>query len=186
MPQKSAAPQISIFSDVERLLDQKQVGDIAVWQVALCLILCGMPYNETHERSVTRRARLADGSWLTVRFTATGERLEFDKQGEPIIDPATGKQKITPIPLLFGAGHGPLHRLQTPRGISNPILVLVMSLFEVRAKYSNVRKGHRVSKDAGEGCTEWFEATCFDEVKSFVEANRERLRPAINPSGPTP
>jgi hypothetical protein len=33
----------------------------------------------------------------------------------------------------------------------------------------------RVSKDPGEGCTEWFDAACFDEAKSFVEANRERL-----------
>ena len=103
--------QISLFSDMERLLDQKQAGDVAVWQVALCLILCGLPYDETPERSVTRRARLADGSWLTVRFTATGERLEFDKKGEPILDPASGKQKITAIPLPFGADRGPLHFL---------------------------------------------------------------------------
>ena len=103
--------QISLFSHIERLLDQKQNGDIAVWQVALCLILCGLPYDEAAERSVTRRARLADGSWLCVRFTATGERLEFDADGEPVIDPVTGKQKITPIPLPFGADRGPLHFL---------------------------------------------------------------------------
>ena len=102
--------QISLFSDMERLIDQKQAGDIAVWQVALCLILCGLPYDETPEQSVTRRARLADGSWLTVRFTATGERVEYNK-GEPVIDPVTGKQKVVSIPLPFGADRGPLHFL---------------------------------------------------------------------------
>jgi hypothetical protein len=107
--QRSA--QISLFSDMERLIDQKQAGDIAVWQVALCLILCGLPYDETPEPSVTRRARLADGSWLTVRFTATGERLECNKKGEPILDPASGKPKVTSIPLPFGADRGPLHFL---------------------------------------------------------------------------
>ncbi|MDQ2841554.1 MAG: hypothetical protein M3Y72_11055 [Acidobacteriota bacterium] len=103
--------QISLFSDFERLIDQRQSGDIAVWQVALCLILCGLPYDETPERSVTRRARLADGSWLMVRFTATGERLERDARGEPLIDRTTGKEKITQIPLPFGADRGPLHFL---------------------------------------------------------------------------
>lgn len=103
--------QISLFSEIERLIDQRQAGDIAVWQVALCLILCGLPYDETSERSVTRHARLADGSWLTVRFSATGERLEQDSDGNPIIDPKTGKQRVTLIPLPFGADRGPLHFL---------------------------------------------------------------------------
>jgi hypothetical protein len=35
--------QISLFSDIERLIDQRQAGDIAVWQVALCLILTFRP-----------------------------------------------------------------------------------------------------------------------------------------------
>ena len=103
--------QISLFSDIERRIDQRQAGDIAVWQVALCLILCGLPYDETPERSVTRRARLADGSWLTVRFSATGERLEQDSDGNPILEPVTRKQRVTPIPLPFGADRGPLHFL---------------------------------------------------------------------------
>jgi hypothetical protein len=103
--------QLSLFADLNELIGQREAGDIPAWQVALCLILCGLPYEETAERSVTRRARLADGSWLIVRFTATGERDEMDANGNPLLDPATGKAKITPIPLPFGADRGPLHFL---------------------------------------------------------------------------
>jgi hypothetical protein len=105
------AAQMSLFSDLAGLIDERQAGDIACWQVALCLILCGLPYDETAERSVTRRARLADGSWLSVTFTAVGQRHEHDEDGNPVNDPASGKQKVTPIPLPFGADRGPLHFL---------------------------------------------------------------------------
>lgn len=108
---ESRRAQISLFRDFERLIDQRQCSDIAVWQVALCLILCGLPYDETVERSVTRRARLADGSWLMVRFTATGEKFEHDANGDLLLDPTTGKEKVTEIPLPFGADRGPLHFL---------------------------------------------------------------------------
>jgi len=37
------AAQLSLFSDIERLIDERAAGDIAYWQVALCLILCGLP-----------------------------------------------------------------------------------------------------------------------------------------------
>ncbi len=105
------AAQLSLFSDIERLIDERAAGDIAYWQVALCLILCGLPYEETSERSVTRRARLGDGSWLSVTFTAMGYRDERDENDNPIIDPSTRKQKVTAIPLPFGADRGPLHFL---------------------------------------------------------------------------
>jgi hypothetical protein len=103
--------QLNLFQEIEPLIGQREAGDIAVWQVALCLILCGLPYDETEDRSVTRRARLADGSRLNVTFTAVGERDERDANGELLIDPATGKVKTTPIPLPFGADRGPLHFL---------------------------------------------------------------------------
>jgi hypothetical protein len=104
--------QMSLFSEVEALLRDREAGtDIAVWQVALCLILCGLPYEETIERKVTRRARLADGSWLIVQFTAMGYRDEIDEDGNPKIDPETGKVREIPIPLPFGADRGPLHFL---------------------------------------------------------------------------
>jgi hypothetical protein len=103
--------QLSLFHDLEGLRSQREAGDIPVWQVALCLILCGLPYNETSERSYTRRARLGDGSWLTVTFTATGKRYEQDENGEPVVDPTTGEQKETLVPLPYGADRGPLHYL---------------------------------------------------------------------------
>jgi hypothetical protein len=103
--------QLNLFREIEPLIGQREAGDIAVWQVALCLILCGLPYDETSDRSVTRRARLADGSRLSVTFTAMGYRDERDANGELLIDPATGKVKTTPIPLPFGADRGPLHFL---------------------------------------------------------------------------
>ena len=46
-----------------------------------------------------------------VTFTATGKRHEQDENGKPVIDPTTGKEKVTPIPLPFGADRGPLHFL---------------------------------------------------------------------------
>src|SRR3954454_10620098 len=80
--------QMSLFSGVESLVRDKESGaDIAVWQVALCLILCGLPYEETAERKVTRRARLADGSSLIVQFTAMGYKDELDEEGNPKVDP---------------------------------------------------------------------------------------------------
>lgn len=38
--------------------------------VAQCLIVCGLPYNSTEARQVTRKARMADGSYVMVTFTA--------------------------------------------------------------------------------------------------------------------
>lgn len=38
--------------------------------VAHCLIVCGLPYNATEARQITRRARMADGSHVVVTFTA--------------------------------------------------------------------------------------------------------------------
>jgi hypothetical protein len=103
--------QLNLFGELEGLIGQREAGDIPAWQVALCLILCGLPYEETTERSITRRARLADGKWLIVRFTATGERDELDEDGNFVIDEATGKPRKDLIPLPFGADRGPLHFL---------------------------------------------------------------------------
>lgn len=38
--------------------------------VAQCLIVCGLPYNNTKERQIVRKARMADGSYVSVAFTA--------------------------------------------------------------------------------------------------------------------
>ena len=41
-----------------------------VMQLAQALILCGLPYRMTQERQISRKARLGDGSTVTVTFTA--------------------------------------------------------------------------------------------------------------------
>lgn len=41
-----------------------------IMQVAQSLILCGLPYKPTKERQIVRRARLGDGSTVSVTFTA--------------------------------------------------------------------------------------------------------------------
>lgn len=38
--------------------------------VAQCLIVCGLPYNKTKDRQIVRKARMADGSYVSVAFTA--------------------------------------------------------------------------------------------------------------------
>lgn len=39
--------------------------------LAHALVVCGLPYNNTNERQIVKRARMADGSDITVTFTAT-------------------------------------------------------------------------------------------------------------------
>jgi hypothetical protein len=41
-----------------------------IMQLAQALILCGLPYRMTSERQISRKARLGDGSTVTVTFTA--------------------------------------------------------------------------------------------------------------------
>lgn len=47
------------------------------FQVAQALILCGLPYEKTEARQVTRKARLGDGSMVSVTFTAGIEGAEM-------------------------------------------------------------------------------------------------------------
>ncbi|RXH54062.1 replication protein RepA [Granulicella sibirica] len=56
---KSAETRIALQSD-----------ETDVMQLAQALIMCGLPYSRTAERQVSRKARLGDGSTVTVTFTA--------------------------------------------------------------------------------------------------------------------
>lgn len=47
------------------------------FQVAQALILCGLPYERTEARQITRKARLGDGSMVSVTFTAGIEGAEM-------------------------------------------------------------------------------------------------------------
>ena len=44
-------------------------GDREMWQVSQAIILCGLPYQPTDTRHITRTARLADGSTVAVTFS---------------------------------------------------------------------------------------------------------------------
>ena len=39
-------------------------------KLAQAMLMCGLPYSQTSERQVSRRARLGDGSYLDVTFSA--------------------------------------------------------------------------------------------------------------------
>jgi hypothetical protein len=55
-------------AEIRGLRDSGQLVD--VYQTAQVLILCGLPYKPTPMRQSTRKARLGDGSILTVTFIA--------------------------------------------------------------------------------------------------------------------
>ena len=80
--------QLSLFHtahDIKDLRDSGQMNEI--WLVAQALILCGLPYDEVEDTQWEKKARLADGSELTVTFSAM-------KKG---------------VPLPFGQDRGPLY-----------------------------------------------------------------------------
>lgn len=58
-----------------RELRDREMNEL--YQVAQALILCGLPYEPTTERQITRRARLGDGSTVTVTFVAALDGIEM-------------------------------------------------------------------------------------------------------------
>jgi hypothetical protein len=48
-------------------------GDEEIFQVAQALILCGLPYEKTDQIRITRTARIADGSVVSVTFTVASK-----------------------------------------------------------------------------------------------------------------
>ncbi len=80
--------QLALFHNARDIRDVRETGDMnELWLVAQALILCGLPYDEVADTQWERRARLGDGSHLTVTFAAT--------------------VKGTPVP--FGQDRGPLY-----------------------------------------------------------------------------
>lgn len=57
------------LSELRILRDSGGLGDQII-QVAQSLILCGLPYRPTNRSKIVRRARLADGSVVSVTFAA--------------------------------------------------------------------------------------------------------------------
>src|SRR5271156_4382742 len=60
-----------------QLCDDRNTGKLGeeVIKLAQAMILCTLPYSMTPERSVTRQARLGDGSVLSVTFSAGMENV---------------------------------------------------------------------------------------------------------------
>jgi hypothetical protein len=52
-------------------------GDEEIFQVAQALILCGLPYDKTDQIRITRTARVADGSVVSVTFTVAAKGGEM-------------------------------------------------------------------------------------------------------------
>ncbi len=52
-------------------------GEEEIFQVAQALILCGLPYEKTNEIRITRTARIADGSVVSVTFTVASKDGEM-------------------------------------------------------------------------------------------------------------
>jgi Plasmid encoded RepA protein len=58
--------------EMAQIRQDRESGELdeQLMQVAQALILCGLPYNPTDEKQIVRRARLADGSMVSVAFSA--------------------------------------------------------------------------------------------------------------------
>lgn len=52
-------------------------GEEEIFQVAQALILCGLPYEKTNDLRITRTARIADGSVVSVTFTVASKDGEM-------------------------------------------------------------------------------------------------------------
>src|SRR5260370_33008217 len=52
-------------------------GDEEIFQVAQALILCGLPYEKSEQIRITRTARVADGSVVSVTFTVVAKGGEM-------------------------------------------------------------------------------------------------------------
>lgn len=98
MPRTKAVPKASPKPPRDRRAENqaakanlaRRVGDIAAARkdgtlgddyikLAQAMIMCTLPYSQTEERQITRRARLGDGTYLSVTFNANlpGVQLPF-------------------------------------------------------------------------------------------------------------
>jgi hypothetical protein len=65
------AAKLQLTKDLAQLKQEMNGPEPAqLTQVAKVMVLCGLPYRQTQERTVVRRSRQADGSLITVTFQA--------------------------------------------------------------------------------------------------------------------
>ena len=60
------------IQDLVRLREKRDAGALGIQmtQIAQAMVLCGLPYSPTKETKIVRRARLGDGSTVSVTFSA--------------------------------------------------------------------------------------------------------------------
>src|SRR6195952_509450 len=60
------------IEELVRLREKRDAGALGVQmtQIAQAMVLCGLPYSPTKETKIVRRARLGDGSTVSVTFSA--------------------------------------------------------------------------------------------------------------------
>lgn len=65
------AARLQLTKDIVRLKEEMNSPEPPpLTQVAKVMVLCGLPYRQTQERTIVRRSRQADGTMITVTFQA--------------------------------------------------------------------------------------------------------------------
>ena len=58
--------------ELVKLREKRDAGTLGMQmtQIAQAMVLCGLPYSPTKETKIVRRARMGDGSTVSVTFSA--------------------------------------------------------------------------------------------------------------------
>ena len=69
---EESASQEKFVQDLVRIREKRDAGSLGMQmtQIAQAMVLCGLPYSPTKETKIVRRARLGDGSTVSVTFSA--------------------------------------------------------------------------------------------------------------------
>jgi len=69
---EDSASQERFVQDLVRIREKRDAGSLGMQmtQIAQAMVLCGLPYSPTKETKIVRRARLGDGSTVSVTFSA--------------------------------------------------------------------------------------------------------------------
>lgn len=68
---ESRSAKLQLTKDLVRLKEEMNGPEPAqLTQIAKVMVLCGLPYRQTQERTIVRKSRQADGSLITVTFQA--------------------------------------------------------------------------------------------------------------------
>lgn len=75
---QKASSEVKEVKELRRRVTEQDWDELLI--AARALVLCGLPYRKSEERQVVKKARLGNGQWLTVVYTALGEHpIPFGK-----------------------------------------------------------------------------------------------------------